>query len=287
MFENLIFNNKPYILITLIGFFVLHTLYVDADARITETISLIQSKEVVAFVAPVVGANGVTLNQENQTVGSVSPQEQSVGTPITVPRSNTGDASQTEEVSTSTPIVPIALPHSQNTFVFDDTWTAGYGSYSYTNNKLVIGGNLGHTASLMYLTGTEGLQNYELNAQLDWHRGSSVSIIARMQDFNNFVSCSFINSGKNAFIVNTVNGERFQSNSSPELPLKAIDAWKDLNFGVRVVGNTVFCLNRGEVVLKQTITNMPQTGSTGVSIWSAVEGEALVTVKGVTLTESN
>jgi hypothetical protein len=287
MFRKLVSHNKLYILLPLTVILVGYLAYQNAhdDIQFARTLHVANasgSNEILneTSVSEVVTKEDLTatfINNFDETLTNES-----------LPNNIDANSEQapTENV-VNTPTYPdVILPYYKETFAFGEEWTAGFGAYSFKDDKLRLGGDLDFAASLIQLEGAQGLSNYTFNVVLDWHRGGSVSIIARLHDFNNHVSCSFFNSGRNVAVVHTIDGERFQGPSSPELPIKAFGSWQGLDFGIRVEGSTVHCLSHGESVLRQYLENLSETGGPAVSIWSPIGGEALVTIQNVELTES-
>lgn len=216
--------------------------------------------------------------ETTKTEDIVEPQENA--TPVVSEEDVTEAVTSVEENITeaTTPTV-VTLPYLQTIFQPGIEWGGGYGTFRFLNDRMEIGGGDTDTASLVLLENGYELEDYTFSTVFDWNRGASYTLVARFADYDNFVTCSFVDYGAQVSIVSQINGERVPYNASPTLKTKSIEAWKDLTFGIRVFDNVVECLKEGEVVLRNTLPYTPEKGTVGISIWAPNEGEALVSVK--------
>ena len=199
------------------------------------------------------------------------------------PVSESTEESVQEEAIEDAP--SLSLPFTESVFEKESTkWNSGYGKIEFINQRLVIGGGE-DTAYLALLDSSSNLNNYEYNVLLDWNRGKSAQLVARFENFGNFVTCSFSTNGSGVTIVSTLGGTRTVHGSSAGLKTKSFEGWKDLSFGMKVEDTTLHCLRDKEIVLSQDIPDMPLTGGVGIALWSEFPGEALAHIKNVEIKE--
>lgn len=308
------FNPATYSYTTLFFLFVGAALYANAHARVTNELAQAETSSTIAAAIAHIEIENATAetapsiteppvedivessDEINEVVSetNVTP-ELSNNIPVEVTEVTVTDEYEEDtspvvkdnpEDTTNASPTELALPYTESDFLADSSsWGSGYGNVQFENNELVIGGGDSDTAFLALLAGSYSLSDYEYNVVLDWNRGKSVQLVARFADYGNFATCSYSINGSGVTIISTIQGERVVRASSASLPTKPYEGWKNLSFGVRTDGQTISCLKDGEVVLKQTIVDLPAQGGVGIALWSELPGEALASVKQVSISD--
>lgn len=247
----------------------LFSLYIDEDIANTQA--------AITISAPILEDAIAESPSKEEVVEEISqlntPEE-----PIEKVEETANEDTNAEVIQTVPSTPQIELPYTQTLFIPGGEWGLGYGTLFLMIDHLQIGGGKENTASLVLLDGGYDLEDYTFTTHFDWNRGTSYALVARFHNYENFVTCSYVDYGARVSIISQVNGERITHNSSPSLKTKSIESWKDLSFGIRVFNGVVECLKEGEVVLRNTLSDTPDKGTVGIAIWAKNPGEALVSI---------
>jgi hypothetical protein len=122
-------------------------------------------------------------------------------------------------------------------------------------------------------------KDYIFNSKVDWGNGSSLDIVGRYSDPNNYVVCSFTDRGARAYIIHMKNGKQTALNRSPDLRSFMPSLSADSKVSMEIIGNTVTCLYEGSPVVREKILDMPVVGSIGYKIYSKDVGKAYMHVR--------
>ncbi len=210
----------------------------------------------------------------------------------TKPNPNVGDESKDiedieiiKEVEENDVVIPepepvkpvLALPYEPQN-VLDSEWTNVFGDFSKKDGALFFGTNASTTSSHSILVGSESWSNYIFNVQATWFSGSSMTLVARHANSNNYVACSFGEYGLSARLYQVVDGVSKTIARSPRLPRPALEPWKDNKFAIAVNDNEVYCIKDSEWVVKGNLKNLPATGGVGIKTYDVTRGHGLVSV---------
>jgi hypothetical protein len=87
--------------------------------------------------------------------------------------------------------LPYSVGTFGNSFKTGDGWTGWWDDLSESNDVLTIGANSAVTENGALLKGSDAWSNYTVQANVDWIRGDSFSLVARYVDDKNYVACEF------------------------------------------------------------------------------------------------
>jgi len=149
-----------------------------------------------------------------------------------------------------------------------DHWYSYYGYFKNGGNSLSIGplAKKNNDSLAVYRAGASW-DDYEMDTTTQWGITSTFSLLARFKNPENYVSCAYSYYGQTAQIYSVVNGVSTNIATSPTLPTKYDEAWKDVKAGIRVQGSEVYCLEDGVVVLKANLPDIPRVGTVGIDAW--------------------
>ena len=149
-------------------------------------------------------------------------------------------------------------------------WYTYYGSFRLGKKGLVEIGPSPETKSTGSMTVLRsGVQwsNYEVHTTINWGAVSVFSLLARFVDDGNFVSCAFSRYGEAVQIYHVVSGKSTQLAQTPGLAVPDWEPWVGVSMGVRVKGNRVSCILRGDEVVSATIEGLRPAGTVGFETW--------------------
>ena len=166
--------------------------------------------------------------------------------------------------------IPRALPYSMS---FDPTeikqWKGLFGRFDPEANDVKIGALPEKSSgSMAVFSGGKDWTDYRVDATVYWGPTNTFSILMRFQDDGNLVSCAFSEYGATVQIYQLIKGQSTLVVQSPGLPVPDFEPWKDVRHGGAVVGDTVYCYQNGEMVIKANLPSMPKTGSVGLETWT-------------------
>jgi hypothetical protein len=174
------------------------------------------------------------------------------------------------EVVPEKPDPPISLPYTLS-FTPDvkDQWKTIFGKFEPTPDGIRIGTNPEKTTgSMSYVRGGQNWSNYSIDTTLYWGQTSAFSILLRYVDDANFVSCAFSNYDEVVQIYSVQKGVSTLIGTSPGLPIRDYQPWKDAKAGASVRGDAVTCYVDGEKALSAEIPTMSASGSAGIETWT-------------------
>lgn len=167
------------------------------------------------------------------------------------------------------------LPYIDN-FSDYNGWVKSYGQISIENNLMILESN-SSDGNFVFLEGSYLWKNYILKAKINWIKGESVSLIARLKDDKNYVSCSF--SGKKVRIEQYLNGkERIMTEKEILFDIPK----EDLELGVAVNNDKIDCFINGKSVDNSYYLNpVLFNGGIGFKIWDSKINNSKIIVKEV------
>ncbi|MDP3735724.1 MAG: hypothetical protein Q8R39_04880 [bacterium] len=172
-------------------------------------------------------------------------------------------------------------------------WKSAYGEHRFEDGVLRIETKQPETATLIELVGSGHWRDYETAMRLNWHRGAStIETIVRFADERNYLACAWNlhSTHLHAEIRNIHDGEMSQVSSwSGALPLPYFESWRDIEIGVRVVGDSIACLHNGEAVLSGTIladAPLPERGGIALKTWEPEAGYTILAIEDVEVFEA-
>ena len=168
------------------------------------------------------------------------------------------------------PATPIDLPyHLAFTTDAMSAWRTVFGRFDLTQGGVRLGPTAEKTTgSMSYLRGGKAWRDYHVETTTYWGPTETFSILVRYVDDANFISCAFSSYDAVAQIYIVHKGSSTLLGTSPGLPIRANEAWKDAKAGASVVGKKVSCFVDGEKVLSATIPEMAESGSIGFETWT-------------------
>jgi len=168
------------------------------------------------------------------------------------------------------PDTPINLPY---TFTFTptvkDQWKTIFGRFEPTPAGVRVGTiQEKTTGSMSTIRGGQNWTDYSVDTTTYWGQTSSLSLLVRYKDDANFVSCAFSNYNAVVQLYDVQNGVSTLLGTSPTLPIRDYEPWKDAKAGASVQGNRVSCYVDGEKVLSFPVPDISPTGSAGIETWT-------------------
>ena len=153
-------------------------------------------------------------------------------------------------------------------------WLLNWGSNFFTRQGMILTASTKSTGAAVALDGSDAWRDYTYSASAQLIKGSNIRLLARVQDSNNYVACSF-----NPNLIEAqqiVNGQTsYKSGQAGSYDLTAPNAI----FGITVKGNTTTCLMNGTPVISVTISAPTLQSSGGIGF--VVYDPAVNTVEGI------
>ncbi len=155
-------------------------------------------------------------------------------------------------------------------------WSGTWGNIAYESGAIALSGNSQTTGASVFLNGSAWWSDYLFTALLDWQRGETLSLLARV-DNQNYISCAF--SGTRVIIAwhndgasqETITAKEYQFQGSPH----------DAHLGIGVALNRVTCYEEGTAVVSGVSRYMTRNGGIGVEVWDKTPGIAKSVLKSV------
>jgi hypothetical protein len=186
--------------------------------------------------------------------------------------------------ATSTPAsLPYTFSPSPESLAY---WYSYFGVFGPGENGQIIAGPSAKnktTGSMTVFRGGRNWSDYAIDATIDWGQVSVFSLLSRVVDDGNFVSCAFSRYGESVQLYQLQDGASTLISQTPGLAVSGIDPWVGVNMGMQVKGNRVSCLIRGDEVLSATVPSMPASGSVGLETWDSNPEAAPHTFKAFTV----
>jgi hypothetical protein len=140
------------------------------------------------------------------------------------------------------------------------------------------------TGSLTIFRGGRNWSNYRVHAAINWGEVSVFSLVARLTDDRNYVSCAVSRYGESVQIYQVQNGISNFISQTPGLPVRDSEPWKDVQVGMEVQGNRVSCFIHNEEVLSATLPTLAPVGTVGFETWDPNPAAAPHTLISFTVT---
>ena len=171
------------------------------------------------------------------------------------------------------------LPFGDGSFD-SNAWLQNWGQSSVSNNSIDLKSASSTTGSLIYLSGSELWSNYNVQATVNWIRGASFEIVARLRNDQNYEQCVF--DGDEEQIVEYQDGKEviLQQGVSPNMT-----TGNTYNLGMRVYGNEVSC-TMGNQDIATTLATPAEAarGNIGFATWDATPGNSEVAINNIHVT---
>jgi peptidoglycan/xylan/chitin deacetylase (PgdA/CDA1 family) len=158
-------------------------------------------------------------------------------------------------------------------------WQETWGDVTRKEGGLSLSSNETATGAGVFIDGAKNWTDYTFNAAIDRTRGGYVSLMARYQDNQNYMTCSY--GGGRVKIEEVSGGNRLKLIDITT----AIPPSQNGSYGIRVVGTVIECLENGKTVATAA-TSMLQ-GGVGVKIWDETPDNAEILLKRVLVTAIN
>lgn len=175
-----------------------------------------------------------------------------------------------ETVEEEKPATPIPLPYSLKISPqVSQQWKTIFGRFELAPNGVRIGSITEKTTgSMSYIKGGQNWKDYSIDTLAYWGQTSSFSILVRYVDDANFTSCAFSNYNEIVQLYSVKKGVSTLIGTSPGLPIRTYEPWKDAKAGATVRGNRVSCYVDGERALTAEIPDMASQGGVGIETWT-------------------
>jgi hypothetical protein len=159
-------------------------------------------------------------------------------------------------------------------------WIKAAGHLTVGTEALELSSRTTATGASAFLDGAEHWRDYLYAATLDWQRGQSVSLLARFQDSEHFVACTFTDAGVR--IEERVTGvNRIVATSTLDVPIDK----SSFAAAIRVAGQRAACLIGDTVVVSGSGLNpLFRRGSIGFKTWDPVPGQSTIRVRQISVT---
>jgi len=225
-------------------------------------------------------SSGLVLNQTRSKVSDISCKTKALVTPET-------PAITTPVNAPTTPVVPVVsikkLPYTSSDF---SDWRALWGKISTTTeNVLEIKASETTNGAQAILSETSEWKDYKFTANV-FVKQSTVTLIARYVDENNFLACTF--SGKYVEILQKVNGQSkiVAYTVVHDAPYTSF-FYNDINVSMRVNGNNVGCslLGSDDNVTFSNVDSALLKGGVGLQSWVNGLGVANISLINVQISE--
>lgn len=179
----------------------------------------------------------------------------------------------------------INLPYKKNDFRdFTYDWKTLWGQQSIDETGLHFSSLQNTTGSSALLPGTIKWENYAYTVKADLVKGTSMGLIARATDLNNYLTCNFVNNYGRGYVKleQVVNGKTTTLNRSnlQRLSSNFSYKWTDIPFGMNVNGNNITCLFNGVESVQYKLESGFTSGGIGVKTWDTSIGnsEAIIRI---------
>jgi len=168
-----------------------------------------------------------------------------------------------------------SLPYTED-FKNPSAWVDAWSSHTTTSDGMLVEPNLDATSYFGYLDGTYDWTDYRIDATVDWQRGRVFSLVSRLKNALEYLSCDY---GAGAVQIRHVS--RAHPDGSELLATKPSDAEAGAprSLSMTVGNGTVSCLYDGKVIVRAPIQeNVSENGGVAVKIWDPVNGEGKAVV---------
>jgi len=169
----------------------------------------------------------------------------------------------TELINTIEATKEINLPYYEN---FDNSykWLDDWGIHKIKDSKMRLKTEDIKDSSQIYLDGSYLWNNYTYTIHFESLENQDMALIARFQNTDNFVSCTF----KNQYILtkSVING-KYVFNHKQKLNTP-VDYSSDTKLAIKVNGNNVSCHINEQEISNSKIDYVPKYGGIGIKVWN-------------------
>jgi peptidoglycan/xylan/chitin deacetylase (PgdA/CDA1 family) len=152
----------------------------------------------------------------------------------------------------------------------DAGWKHSWGILNLEGGRLTLGASTEGAGAFTFLDGTRGWRAYRYEVDASRAPGTTLSLIARYQNGDNYVTCSF--DDERLLIDERVGG------SMRRLAEKPAPIPSEGTFAMRVEGNTASCESGDTVIYSAILSESLDSGGIGLRTWSETLGAAKVSV---------
>jgi hypothetical protein len=170
------------------------------------------------------------------------------------------------------------LPYKLKSLDNSAGWQQNWGNLTFDKNKMISVATASTTGSTVLLDGAYLWKDYHFSSQIDWVNGKSFALIIRMENDQNFASCTY--TPHNINIEEWVNGKQ-QTLLSKNV--EDIHYGYGLNVEARVNKNIITCLWGNSIVATSTINSILTHGGIGFKTWDPKAGVSKVGVRSLSI----
>ena len=170
-----------------------------------------------------------------------------------------------------------SLPYKES-FQNLTNWISLWGDRVFNDENVFLAkSNSNSTSSMTYLDGSYLWKDYEFTLKGNWDKGEYVSLIARYQDSNNYLGCSFRNG--------SVSIEKRVQNSDQKIATRLYNIHsgaKNITLGVKVSGSGIVCSVNGQAVLSNAaVAGSISNGGIGIKTWDPQPANSQLTINDI------
>lgn len=208
--------------------------------------------------------------------------------------STEGAVAAISTTTSTTPVVKLAIPYSENNFANDINWQKTWGLMTVDSSGAMHVGNTNETSGgSAVLANTDNWINYHFSATVDWLSGQTFMAIARYVGPGDYVACNFVQDPNVPGSV-TIELEKFVNGNEATLQT-GVDAnySKEGNLNVAVSLSVqdaqAICSFNGHSISNTGSASYgvsPVAGGVGFSTWTPMPGASEIAVKKVSVTEN-
>lgn len=169
------------------------------------------------------------------------------------------------------------LPYS-DTLLSDHGWKNPWGTISFgEEDGLTLSPGATSNGAFAFLDGSRAWGNYEYEMEAERGRKEFLTLYARYQSNDNYVTCTF---GDESVRLE----ERVEGVTRTRVETRT-DISNDLaSYGIRAEGDSVSCLENGRVVASASgVSRKIATGGIGIRVWSDGAQDASLTAKNLSV----
>lgn len=192
-----------------------------------------------------------------------------------------------EKVVTSTPTIEVPPPVVTILQGAGHAWSPVWGAPTLTDDQLTLAAEASTTGSGVSLIGSNEFSNFTVESVLDWYHGRSYALLARYQDEDNYVACTFARYGSGVRIEAVHHGEKTSYGENYTLGEPYYSPWLNNKLGMRIRGTHVECLKNGEWILRADVPRMPPSGALRLEVWDKDPGVARLVIKKFSVIREN
>lgn len=165
---------------------------------------------------------------------------------------------------------------------FGQEWADWWGSTN-AGKTLVLKTNAKEKSTATFLVGSALFKDYDFLTKVNYQTGSTISLILRFKDGDNYLSCNFRDGL--VFAEERLAGQNKEiASNEHNLILPDNDLW----LGARVNGNTLDCLVGDRVVIEKISTNPKlEAGGVGFKLWHPGPEPVALVIEEIVVTEPN